>query len=374
MKTRVYRAETLKDALARIRRDLGGSALILGTKESSRRGFLSGAERPVIEVTAAVGVDPKRPNGPSVRLPSRWRLGGGSDQRGLDERLDRLRRAAEGLSEAGCFEHLVWDVPTALLPAYSKLRDLEVPDRLARRIARFMAGELGPSALKRPEAIARALRLGVEACLPIAPPIVAVPGQRRVLALVGPTGSGKTTAAAKLAARAKLGFGLRVGLLAIDTRALATVEPLRTYAEILDSPLSVADDAERVASALDALGAVDLALIDTPGRAARDALAIQALAARLAPARADEIHLVVSAARGVRDLNAAVAGFQPLGFDRLLPTKLDEAAAPGALLAALERADRPIAYISTGQAVPDGLEAADRSRLASWILGEELRR
>src|SRR5690606_7340124 len=119
-------------------------------------------------------------------------------------------------------------------------------------------------------AIAEALRRAVALCLPVAPPIGAAPGGRRVVALVGPTGVGKTTTVAKLAANAKLGLGLRVGLVTVDTYRIAAIEQLRTYAEIIDLPLAVADAPDRMRGALDDLGELDLALIDTAGRSPRD--------------------------------------------------------------------------------------------------------
>ena len=82
----------------------------------------------------------------------------------------------------------------------------------------------------------------VAQCIPVAPPIQAVVGTRRVVALVGPTGVGKTTTVAKLAANFKLAHGVRVGLITVDTYRIAAVEQLKTYAEIIDLPLAVVND------------------------------------------------------------------------------------------------------------------------------------
>ena len=107
----------------------------------------------------------------------------------------------------------------------------------------------------------------VELSIPVAPPIKAVAGTRRVVALVGPTGVGKTTTVAKLAANFKLAHGVRVGLITVDTYRIAAVEQLKTYAEIIDLPLAVVNDPVEMPRALDELGAVDLVFIDTAGGA-----------------------------------------------------------------------------------------------------------
>ena len=116
-----------------------------------------------------------------------------------------------------------------------------------------------------------------------------------MVALVGPTGVGKTTTVAKLAANFKLVHGLRVGLVTVDTYRIAAVEQLKTYAEIIDLPLAVANDPGQMSQAIDELGAVDMVFIDTAGRSPRDEVKIRELADFMTQARPDEVHLVLSA-------------------------------------------------------------------------------
>jgi flagellar biosynthesis protein FlhF len=370
---RTYRAGTLKEALARVRRDLGGSAVILGTRELRRRRLLGLGGRELVEVTAA---PPSGQGGrgrievsvPVDRMGTMLLASGGP---AFDARLGRVHEAVEGLSRLGVVDHLLIDVPTELAPTYARLLDAEIPEHLARRLVRFVADAIEPDEMHRPEAVAEALRRGVALCLPVSPPIGAVGGARRVVALVGPTGVGKTTTVAKLAANAKLSLGLKVGLVTVDTYRIAAVEQLRTYAEIIDLPLAVADAPDRISGALDDLGSVDLALIDTAGRSPRDEVKIRELADFLTVARPDEVHLVLSAASGERSLRAVVDRFEPVAFDRLILTKLDEAIGLGAVLGVVSRAARPLSYLTTGQGVPDDIEPADPDRLAALILGQE---
>ena len=373
---RTYRAGTLKEALARVRRDLGGSAVILGTRELRRRRLLGLGGREVVEVTAAppgarAGRGGIEVSAPVDRVGPAHAPAPSLSRPGLDERLGRVHEAVEGLCRLGMLDHLLIDVPTELAPTYARLLDAEIPEHLARRLVRFVADSVEPDEMHRPEAVGEALRRGIGLCLPVAPPIGGLGGTRRVVALVGPTGVGKTTTVAKLAANAKLGLGLKVGLVTVDTYRIAAVEQLRTYAEIIDLPLAVADLPGRMAGALDDLGPVDLALVDTAGRSPRDEVKIRELADFLAAARPDEVHLVLSAAAGEKSLRAVVDRFEPLGFDRLILTKLDEADGLGAVLGVVSRAGRPVSYLTTGQGVPDDIEPADRDRLAALILGQE---
>lgn len=369
---KTYRAGTLKEALAQVRRDLGGGAVILGTREVRRRRMFGLGSREVVEVTASHGsaVAAPRPGPPAVPII----LSGPSEalQSHFGEQLSRLHAMVEDLSKHGRLDHLLPDLPGELVPTYASLLEAEVPEALARRLVRHVAEGLEPYEFNRPETVREALCDAVEAAIAIAPPIAAVAGTRRVVALVGPTGVGKTTTVAKLAANFKLAHGLRPGLVTVDTYRIAAVEQLRTYAEIIDLPLAVANAPGEMRRAIDELGDVDLVLIDTAGRSPRDEVRIRELADFLAAAQPDEVHLVLSAVASERSLRAAVERFAVVHADRLILTKLDEADGLGGVLGVLGHADRPVSYLTTGQAVPDDIEPADRTRIARLILGHDV--
>lgn len=382
MRSKTYRAKTMKEALTRVRRDLGGDAVILASREIRSRRLLGLGSRAVVEVTAsdtmppadvAIGArskpepvgtimssDTHLPAVPSPALQARF-----------GEELSRLHAMVETLSRHGRIDHLVPDLPAPLIPAYSQLIEADVPEVLARRLVQHVTECLETDQLDDPESIRAILRDAIEQCIPTAPPVAAVAGARRVVALVGPTGVGKTTTVAKLAANFKLAHGVRVGLVTVDTYRIAAVEQLRTYAEIIDLPLAVVNDPIEMPTAINELGAVDLIFIDTAGRSPRDEVKIRELAEFLLQARPDEVHLVLSAVAGERSLRAAIERFARVQIDRLILTKLDEADTLGGCLAVLASSSRPLSYVTTGQAVPDDIEAADRKRLARLILRQE---
>lgn len=388
---KTYRAGTLREALAQVRRDLGGDAVILNTREVRRRRLFGLRARDQVEVVAAHGAKAAAgagrfaPPAPTVTIPAGLvgpgsglasaappgTPGAGGLRSEFGEQLSRLHAMVADLSRAGRIDHLLPELPPTLVPTYATLLEADVPEALARRLVRYVAERLEPDEVHLPDAARDALGEAVESCIQVAPPIAAVAGTRRVVALVGPTGVGKTTTVAKLAANFKLAQGLKAGLVTVDTYRIAAVEQLRTYAEIIDLPLAVANAPAEMPRALDQLGDVDLVLIDTAGRSPRDEVKIRELADFLDAARPDEVHLVLSAVAGERSLRAAVERFAVARADRLILTKLDEADELGGILGVLGQANRPVSYLTTGQAVPDDIEPAHPGRLARLILGHE---
>lgn len=369
MRSRTYRAKTMKEALARVRRDLGSDALILGSREVRRARLLGLSRRSVVEVDAALPAAVK--GGVAVKTPITPAAGGGSRlEQTFGADLSRLHAMVQALSQAGRVEHLLPDTPPALVPAYASLLESDAPEILARRLVRMAAERLEPDEFDHPQSVARALRDALGEMIPIAPPIP-LGGPRRIIALVGPTGVGKTTTVAKLAANIKLSAAARVGLVTVDTYRIAAVEQLRTYAEIIDVPLVVAADPRQMKHAIEELGDVDVVFIDTAGRGPRDEVKIRELAEFLDQAQPDQVHLVLSAAAAPKSLRAAIDRFAATAVNRIILTKLDELEAPGALLGVVALSTRPISYLTTGQTVPDDIEPADRDRLARLILGQD---
>ena len=261
--------------------------------------------------------------------------------------------------------------------AYARLIEQEVAKELADRIMRDVTQELAsstdegiePSELRVREAIERR----ISALLPSdeLDSFRMLPGKHgaRRIAFVGPTGVGKTTTLAKIAAQLTLKRGLRVGIVAADTYRIAAVDQLRTYAEILGVNVEVASSPTEAARACERLGDVDVILIDTAGRSQNDRMKLSELRAFLAAAQPDETHLVLSATASARALAREAEAFGPLGVDRLVLTKLDEAASFGTLISLVERLGTRVSFFTHGQEVPDHIEVARGGRLAALVMG-----
>ncbi len=188
------------------------------------------------------------------------------------------------------------------------------------------------------------------------------------VAFVGPTGVGKTTSIAKLAAALRLRHRLNVGLITADTYRIAAVDQLRTYADIIGVPLRVAMDARAMRQATLELADRDVILIDTAGRSQRDERRIDELRDMVEAADPHEVHLVLSAIAGARALRREAAAFSAVGTRKLVLTKLDEAVSFGMLIEAVAGIGLPLSFLTTGQEVPDDLERATAARLADLAL------
>ena len=210
----------------------------------------------------------------------------------------------------------------------------------------------------------------IESELPVAGPIRVAAG-RRLVALVGPTGVGKTTTIAKLAANFRLREKRRVGLITVDTYRIAAVEQLRTYADIIDLPMEIVSTPREMHQAVARMADLDLILMDTAGRSPRDEVQIQELKSMLAEATPDEVHLVLSSVASAKSLSKTAQQFAGVGTTALVLTKLDEAASLGNLLPLVRSCRLPLSYLTHGQKVPDDIAPADSGRLAKIILGLE---
>lgn len=179
----------------------------------------------------------------------------------------------------------------------------------------------------------------------------------KVVALVGPTGSGKTTTIAKIAANLTVD-GARVGLITVDTYRIAAVEQLKIYANILNIPLEVALTPQDIGRAVRLFKNMDVVLIDTAGRSQRDTAKIMELKKFLAKGTDVDTRLVISAASSEQHMEETVKGFSGLSVSGLVFTKLDEAAMLGPIFNVSVRTGLPVSYFTTGQSVPEDMEEA----------------
>jgi flagellar biosynthesis protein FlhF len=264
------------------------------------------------------------------------------------------------------------DLPAELFQLFTGLIEADVSDEVARGLVEAVRREANADELQDIDALrARATGL-IQNQIAIAPPIRSIPGQRRLVALVGPTGVGKTTTIAKLAANFRLREKCRVGLITVDTYRIAAVEQLRTYADIIDLPMEIVATPREMHQAVARMGDMDLILMDTAGRSPRDEVKIQELKSMLAEAAPDEVHLVLSSVASAATLAKTAEQFATVGTSALILTKLDEALSLGNLLPLVQASHLPLSYLTHGQNVPDDIAPADAARLARVVMGASL--
>jgi flagellar biosynthesis protein FlhF len=351
-----FRAADTRSALDAVSRALGEDAIIIGTREIG--GGLWG--RPQIEITASSGLGDDGPE-----PDRRFRAEIDSLRRVVAELRARLPGASPPLRPPA--------EESALPPIYrERVRDLS-RQLVARGVEPEVAEKILQEALAKAPA-ANELPTAVRAIIAGYLPVSIAPwltSERLVLALVGPTGVGKTTTIAKIAARALLDSHLKVALITIDNYRLGARDHLARYGEIMRLPLHVATDRETLQGALGRVADANLVLVDTAGRSDQETIAAQGALLESAPTI--EIALTLSAASGARELRAAVQRFRRLAPQRLIFTKLDEADGPGNILAAVLAARRPVVCVANGQRVPDDLHTASPASLTEIVAGSPAR-
>ena len=193
--------------------------------------------------------------------------------------------------------------------------------------------------------------------------------QGGVFAMVGPTGVGKTTTIAKLAARFAMQHGQRhVALISTDTYRIGAHEQLMTYGRLLGVPVHSANDTQELQQLLHKLHDKKLVLIDTAGMSQRDIDISQQLAHLSHPSSMIKPYLVLSANAQTSTLDEVITAFKKASPAGCILTKLDEAASLGGVLSAVIKHQLPIAYISNGQKVPEDIKPARARELVDETL------
>lgn len=375
MQVKTYTATTKLEALLKIRAELGPDAIILDERKVQKGRLFF--KKPAVEIVAALKeeAEPIQKNVPAGKRaePKGVEPKGVEDYDPVQARLRRLEyemQEVRTLMNTGhrCLQEENSTIQTgtiATLPAeHPLLRPLSAagiePEIVHQLLARIPSSEgeiVQKEHLRR--IIARTFQTGGVIPKKHTP--------RQIVALIGPTGVGKTTTIAKLAALHALDYRKKVGLISLDTYRIGAIDQLRTYAEIMDVPLQIAYNAGELSKSLNELQQYELVLIDTIGRSQRDETHLKELHSALAPAGAT-LYLTLSVttdSHGLLDVAERFALFKP---EYYLLTKADEAVRFGNLLNLMTRNPLPISYCTDGQRVPEDIQEADPSALAKKIV------
>ena len=260
------------------------------------------------------------------------------------------------------------DLPAPYADQVMALMQCGVDNRIARSLVEKAVGAVPVDQIHQKGRLEKALLAQIEKMIRVAGPIKCQRGEARVIALVGPTGSGKTTTLAKLAANSKFVFDKKVALITADTHRVSALEHLNTFAGISQLPISAVYAPEELKAALIAQRDKDLVFIDTAGRSPKDEKHLLELKQFLDLAEPTEIHLVLPGAMHHLDLLETLRRFSVLNFNRVVISKTDETSAMGNLLNIAVESSHPLSYITTGQTIPDDIELANAQRLARMIM------
>lgn len=391
MQIKRYEAKSTQEALEKIKKELGPDAIILSSKQ------ISGGRGPLVEVVAA-----KDPGETVQPRPSRGNPYGGAitpppvipaakDEKpewaGLREDIDELKGLLRELKKRDEIFDEFGEVKDRLNVLFDLLglKDKGEKNQLAQVYSRLVAqGVSKKSACVLLEMLNRgamAERMGgPEESLMMVEELIrsrfrrkqAMKTEGRIKVFVGPTGVGKTTTIAKLAAHYALGGKRRVGLATTDTYRIAAPEQLRTYARIMDIPMQIAADENGLHKMIEGYADRDIILIDTPGTGLNDASHLDRMKSLFSDREGVEMSLLLSLASSQENLFDTLARYEDLRVDQVILTKMDECRRFGFLFDLMEKAQKPVPYVTMGQNVPKDIQAVNSGDLAKLIVGGTL--
>lgn len=343
MEYQTFRGPDLRSALGAVRAALGPDVIIGSTREIA---LDDGSRQRSVEVRAALA--PPSPHRSGVRPRPRQ----ASQVEHLEREIERLRAEVRALA------------------ARRRTRDRAAALLVAAGVGERVATEVAVGSPKRASdaGVARWLRRELGARLAVEPGVAERSGPR-VVAAVGPTGAGKTTTLAKLAARARLDQGRRVAVISFDAYRVGALEQWRRYAQLLGLQLEASRDEMAVARAL-AQPNTDLVLVDTAGGAPGDE-AFATAARALGRVVDTPLHtlLVLPAFLAAEEAEHARSQYARIGADGLVVTKLDEALSAGGVLG-LSLSGLKISYLCDGPRVPEDVEPARLERVVDALVAE----
>ena len=380
MKVKTFRAPTYKEALEKVKREVGDEAKIISSKEIKRATLTSpGLYEIVVEIEENEDNDVLlKLSSAAKEIDSTLNL---KNKNEINKEIEELKFQIKEISDTLKYlQATIWnlnkndlEIPPEFSEIYALAKSSGIIDRHLDEIMRLTIKYMPLKMRKNREAIKRYFHTLLKKMIPIR--IEREASHKKILMFVGPTGVGKTTTIAKLAARYayKMSRRYKVGIITLDTYRIGAVEQLMTYAKMMKLPIETVVDPSDFEEALESLKHNDYILIDTVGSSQHDKEKIEKLSNFLKVNTFAEINinLVLSAVTKYEDLMDIYKNFSILPIDTLIFTKLDETKTYGNIFSFLVETKKPISYFSIGQEVPDDLIEARAEYLLKGILDKE---
>ncbi|MFA6807427.1 MAG: flagellar biosynthesis protein FlhF [Eubacteriales bacterium] len=391
MRVKRFVGDNVADTMSQIKRELGSEAIILQTRQFKEGGFLGFFANNKVEITAAIEDKPTpiifEKNTNDKPLVS-------SDL--IKKAYNTYRYKENELDGEKIQEQLITSTHTELREMHNILDEIKgsiinnvernvflpslekwneylykrgISKEYINRLLGRVKNEISQINIKDDKIIYENIKKQVlEICSKTGTIQVKSSGPL-IVALIGPTGVGKTTTIGKLAAGFSIVERKKVALITADTYRVAAVEQLKTFGEIIGVPVEVAMTSEGLEEAIASYADKELIFIDTAGRSPHHDLHMSELKEFLDRAKPDLTMLVMNVTTNINDQMLVFERFKKLST-HLIFTKIDESISTGMLLEIIDRAKLPVAYLTNGQNVPDDIEAATPDNLRYYILGE----
>ncbi len=371
----VEQGSSHREVLEKVRARYGDAAQVLSHRTVRSGGFLGLFAREAVEITFYLKDD-------AVREGEKKKSDIEEEKRRLLERVNQERAIQEVLSEVRSLKETLVestsrpagqdsDHPT-LAAIDAALIDNDFSAWYRNELLARARAEFSLEALSDPDTVVEAVLewIGDTVRIPAAPR----PVKPRVIVLVGPTGVGKTTTIAKLAALHNLGIGgvtpQDVRMITIDNYRIGARQQIETYGSIMRVPVSSVETAGDLRQTIAMYRDTDLILVDTIGKSPRDAVRLAEMQQILdACGPSAEVYLAVAATTKTQDMLDIFRQFEPFRYRGIVVTKMDETGRVGNVLSALAETDKAVAWVTDGQKVPQDIAPAHPLRFLMNLEG-----
>lgn len=357
MKIKKYVGVNTQEAMNKLKAELGPEAIILNTRVIKQKGIFSFFKKPLIEITAAV--DENQFN--DVKLNNVKNMDN------INNELKRLRNIVEEVAmNISNDENKLIDDNLALY------RDNLVKNGVEYDIATNLINGIDEKIdlqNKTEEEIRQIICYNIREHLGNVKPLDLTETPKTVF-FIGPTGVGKTTTLAKMAAQMVIKGNNNIGLITADTYRIAAVDQLRTYSEILKLPLKVIYKPEDMYKAMAELYDKEIIFVDTAGRSHKDKGLISETKGLINSVKNKEVYLVLSMTTDFLTINSIISQYRFIDDLKVIFTKLDEAETYGNILNTIYKHKCTLSYLTNGQDVPDDIKIVNTSEIAQHLIGE----
>ncbi|MCD6162464.1 MAG: flagellar biosynthesis protein FlhF [candidate division Zixibacteria bacterium] len=377
-------APSMPEALAKVKSELGDQAVILKTRMNRKAGGPGNLKG--VEVTAAVEVEKKSRFEPSPDIESENANSIANEMESMQSEsitVERLNSLSEQLAELkNTMAEKKEEKPESkraltffgnlsgnMLEAGRELVNRNISEELALSIVSRLAQTENPLSLEMPEIKAQ-IRQTLCSIIPMGEPIKINKDGKTVVMFVGPTGSGKTSAIARLAMNYKIESNDRIAIITSDNFRADSSQQVKSYCRIIGCPFGVVYSPEELSMAIKSQEQ-GLILIDTPGVSPNNDEEISELLSLIRASKPHEIHLVIPASTPAKDVANMLDSFNEFGINKILVSKLDETKACGGVVTAVVNSGKKLSYLCRSREIPGQFGPALPESLAGALVVDD---
>lgn len=382
---KTFEANNLQEAIKKIKKELGEEAVILSTRKVKKGSFFSFFKREIIEVTAAIEhtdnakksdfsklIEPQKNEQKKENLEQKIQhlenLLKSNAKNPLQDVVESIKSDLDNLKSSLSYmakkegEIDIYNLPISVQKYFNLMNEKGINKKYSFKIAKALYDNLYAEKLKDESYTIEYLNVLLSQFFKVIEPI------EQIVVLTGPTGVGKTTTIAKLAAIEKLKNKKKVSIITADTYRIGAVDQLLTYSKIMEIPMQVCITKADLQKAINDFSAYDKVFIDTVGRSQKDIKRLEESFSLFKDQNGMHVSLVLALNTKEDDCMEIYERFSKLKIDSILLTKLDETNTPGTMLNFAVKTKKPISFISFGQDVPDDIVKADPFGISSFII------